>query len=109
MVLLLRYLLGWLIGVLRPHRDLVLENLALRQQLLALHAKRPRHCCSAANLASAQSIWRAIRSLYRRIFAISSAWGESGLRYVRLLRLPQFAVMSSDLELKQKPLVLDSP
>ena len=38
----LRYLLGWIVSVFRSRDDLVLENLALRQQLLALHAKRPR-------------------------------------------------------------------
>src|SRR5271169_307966 len=38
----LRYLLGWILSVFRSRDDLVLENLALRQQLLALHAKRPR-------------------------------------------------------------------
>ena len=38
----LRHLLGWLIGAFRSRQDLVLENLALRQQLLTLHAQRPR-------------------------------------------------------------------
>lgn len=38
----LRYLLGWIVSVFRSRDDLVLENLALRQQLLALHSKRPR-------------------------------------------------------------------
>ena len=38
----LRYLLGWILSVFRSREDLVLENLALRQQLLTLHAKRPR-------------------------------------------------------------------
>jgi len=37
-----RHLLGWVVSVFRLREDLVLENLALRQQLLALHAKRPR-------------------------------------------------------------------
>jgi hypothetical protein len=37
----LRYLLGWVLSVVRSREELVLENLALRQQLLALHAKRP--------------------------------------------------------------------
>jgi hypothetical protein len=34
----LRYLLGWLMGVFRSRKDLILENLDLRQQVLALHA-----------------------------------------------------------------------
>ena len=37
-----RHLLGWLTGVFRSRENLILENLALRQQLLALHAQRPR-------------------------------------------------------------------
>jgi hypothetical protein len=36
----LRHLLGWIISVFRSREDLILENLALRQQVLALHAKR---------------------------------------------------------------------
>jgi transposase InsO family protein len=42
MLVCLRYLLGWILSVVRSRDDLVLENLALRQQLLAVHAKRPR-------------------------------------------------------------------
>ena len=38
----LRHLLGWMLIAFRSREDLVLENLALRQQLLALHAQRPR-------------------------------------------------------------------
>ena len=37
-----RHMLGWLIGAFRSRQDLILENLALRQRLLALHAKKPR-------------------------------------------------------------------
>jgi hypothetical protein len=42
MVLLFRHLLGWVVAAFRSREDLILENLALRQQLLALHAKQPR-------------------------------------------------------------------
>ena len=42
MIPLLRHFLGWLIGAFRSREDLILENLALRQQLLTLHGKRPR-------------------------------------------------------------------
>ena len=42
MISCIRYLMGWLIGCFRCREDLILENLALRQQLLSLHAKRPR-------------------------------------------------------------------
>jgi hypothetical protein len=38
----LRHLLGWVAIAFRSREDLIFENLALRQQLLALHAKRPR-------------------------------------------------------------------
>ena len=37
------HLFGWVISVFRSREELLLENLALRQQLLALRAKRPRH------------------------------------------------------------------
>ena len=39
----LRHFIGWVVSALGSRGDLILENLALRQQLLALHAKRPRH------------------------------------------------------------------
>jgi len=38
----LRNLLGWVVSAFRSREELPLENLALRQQPLALHAKRPR-------------------------------------------------------------------
>src|SRR5215475_7866381 len=38
----LRHLLGWILVFFRSRQDLILENLALRQQLLAIHTKRPR-------------------------------------------------------------------
>jgi putative transposase len=37
----LRHLTGLVLNAFRSRHDLMLENLALRQQLLALHAKRP--------------------------------------------------------------------
>jgi hypothetical protein len=36
------HFLGWVVSAFRSRQDLTLENVALRQQLLALHAKRPR-------------------------------------------------------------------
>jgi hypothetical protein len=33
---------GWLVGAFHSRQDLILQNLALRQQLLVLHAQRPR-------------------------------------------------------------------
>ena len=38
----LRHFLGWTVSAFSSRQNLILENLALRQQLLALHAKRPR-------------------------------------------------------------------
>ena len=38
----LRHFPGWVVSAFRSRKDLILENLALRQQLLALHTKRPR-------------------------------------------------------------------
>ncbi len=42
MIVWLRHVLGWLRSAFCAREDLILENLALRQQLLALHAQRPR-------------------------------------------------------------------
>ena len=42
MIVSLRHLLGWIVSSFRSREDLALENLALRRQLLALHAQRPR-------------------------------------------------------------------
>jgi hypothetical protein len=38
---LLRHLVGWMVSAFGSRQDLILENLALRQQLLSMHAKRP--------------------------------------------------------------------
>src|SRR5215467_14136045 len=43
----LRHLVGWIFSAFGSRQDLVLENLALRQQLLALYNKRPRCRLSA--------------------------------------------------------------
>jgi hypothetical protein len=43
----LRHLLGWIVSAFRSREDLVVENLALRRQLLALHAQRPRRRLTA--------------------------------------------------------------
>lgn len=62
----LRHLIGWIVGVFRSREDLILENLALRQQLLALHAKRPRRRLSTVH----KMFWIALRRLW-------SGWKES--------------------------------
>ena len=43
----LRNFIGWIVSALGSRKDLILENLALRQQLLSLHTKRPRRRLSA--------------------------------------------------------------
>ena len=63
MILCLRYFLGCMVSAFGSRQDLVLENLALRQQLLALHAKRPRRRLSAVQ----KLFWVMLRSLW-------SAW-----------------------------------
>ncbi len=60
MIALLRHLLGWIVATFRFREDLILENLALRQQLLALHARRPRPRLSA----SQKLFWVALRRLW---------------------------------------------
>jgi hypothetical protein len=42
MIVFLRHLFGWILSTFGSRKNLALENLALRQQLLALHSKRPR-------------------------------------------------------------------
>ncbi len=47
MTVSLWHLLGWIVSAFSSREDLILENLALRQQLLALHATRPRRRLTA--------------------------------------------------------------
>ena len=56
----LRHLVGWMISALGSRQDLILENLALRQQLLSMHAKRPRHRLSTRH----KFFWLALRRLW---------------------------------------------
>ena len=58
---LLRHFLGWLIGAFRSREDLIRENLALGQQLLNLHGKRPRPPLSPCD----KLFWVAVRRLWR--------------------------------------------
>src|SRR5450755_1848281 len=59
---LFRQILGWAVSSFRSREDLILENLALRQQLLALHAHRPRRRLTAAD----KLFWVALRRLWSR-------------------------------------------
>jgi len=47
MIVSLRHLLGWIFSIVSSPENLILENLALRQQLLALRAKRPQRRLTA--------------------------------------------------------------
>jgi len=62
MIAWLRHLLGWLKGVFGSRQDLMLENLALRQQLLALHAKRPRRRLTPSH----KLFWVLLRAFWAR-------------------------------------------
>jgi hypothetical protein len=56
----LRHLLGWVVSAFSSRGNLVLENLALRQQLLGLHAKRPRRRLTALH----KIFWILLRRLW---------------------------------------------
>src|ERR1035438_5986843 len=56
----LRHLLGWVVGAFSSRADLVLENLALRQQILALHVQRPRRRLGALQ----KLFWVVLRRLW---------------------------------------------
>jgi putative transposase len=58
----LRHFLGWLRSAFCAREDLILENLALRQQLLALHSQRPRRRLTAWH----KLFWVVLRSLWTR-------------------------------------------
>jgi hypothetical protein len=60
MIVSLRHFLGWLLSVFRSREDLVLENLALRRQLLALHAQQPRRRLTALH----KLFWVALRTFW---------------------------------------------
>jgi putative transposase len=60
MIAPLRHLLGWILSTLSAREDLILENLALRQQLVALHAKRPRRRLAALH----KLFWVVLRRLW---------------------------------------------
>ena len=60
MIVFLRHLLGWVVSACRSREDLVLENLALRQQLLALHEKRPRRRLTVLH----KLFWVALRTIW---------------------------------------------
>src|SRR5260370_12118569 len=60
MIVSLRHFLGWLVSAFHSREDLVLENLALRRQLLALHAQQPRRRLTALH----KRFWVALRTFW---------------------------------------------
>jgi hypothetical protein len=60
MIVSLRHLLGWIFSVVSSRENLILENLALRQQLLALRAKRPQRRLTARH----KLFWVMLRKLW---------------------------------------------
>src|ERR1700758_2295702 len=60
MISWLRHLIGWGISTFRSREDLILENLALRQQLLTLRARRPRRRLSTLH----KLFWIVLRRLW---------------------------------------------
>jgi putative transposase len=56
----LRHLIGWILAIVRSRQDLILENMALRQQLLALHTQRPRRRRSSVH----KLFWIALRRFW---------------------------------------------
>jgi putative transposase len=79
-----RHLLGWTVSAFSSRQDLILENLALRQQLLALHAKRPRRRLTALQ----KLFWVALRRLWsdweRALVLVTPrtvvGWHQAGFR-----------------------------
>jgi putative transposase len=57
---LLRHVVGWTVSVFGSRQHLILENLALRQQLLSMHAKCPRLRLSAMH----KLFWVLLRRLW---------------------------------------------
>jgi putative transposase len=80
----LRYLLGWILSVFRRREDLVLENVALRQQLQALHAKRPRPRLSVLDKLFWVALHRAWSGWKRSLILVSPEtvvrWHRAGFR-----------------------------
>ena len=56
----LRHLLGWIVSAFSSREELILENFALRQQLLALHPTRSRRRLSALH----KLFWVALRKFW---------------------------------------------
>ena len=84
MIASLRHFLGWMVSAFRSREDLVFENLALRRQLLALHAQQSRRRLTALH----KLFWVALRTFWsgwrKPLVLISSRtvvdWHRTGFR-----------------------------
>jgi len=80
----LRHLIGWTVNGFRSRENLLLENLALRQPLLALHSHRPRSRLSTGH----KLFWVVLRGLWsgwkRPLVLVTPktvvAWQRAGFR-----------------------------
>jgi putative transposase len=85
MTAFLRHFLGWLLSAVRSREDLILENLALRQQLFALHARQPRRRLSNGH----KLFWIALRRIWfgwkKSLVLVTPrtvvAWHRAGFRW----------------------------
>ena len=118
MIPLLRHFVGWLVGAFRSREDLMLENLALRQQLLALHAKRPRRRLGSVD----KLFWVALRKLWsgwrKSLILVTPEtvvrWHRSGFRlyWAWLSRAPRTAgrkALSREVREKIFRMVAENP
>jgi len=91
MICPLRHLIGWIVCAFRSRGDLLLENLALRQQLLALHTQRPRRRLSTAP----KRFWIILRRLWsgwkQPLVLVTPktvvAWHRAGFRLLCLTKI----------------------
>src|SRR5260370_11082915 len=88
MIVSLRHFLGWLVSAFHSREDLVLENLALRRQLLALHAQQPRRRLTALH----KLFWVALRTFW-------SGWLGCDKTSRGLLEAPKVAIGAVKLQL----------
>ena len=90
-------IVGWMVSAFRSREDLVLENLALRQQLLALHAQRPCRRLTALHklfwvaLKSFWSVWRKPLILVTPRTVVNwhqSGWSRTAVSCAAISHLP---------------------
>jgi hypothetical protein len=123
MITSLRHIVGWILISFDSRKGLILENLALRQQLLALHSKRPRRRLSTMQ----KMFWVVLRSLWSRwqkpLILVTPRtvveWHRDGFRlywkwlcwriwpyFSHLLHDPQGTGIPGDIEAQNLPAVI---